>query len=93
MEDMIREENLLKVKDYIKHLDIKNYDSIANFDFLLDWIDINSIKLNYEEIIALINTDDYFKKMIFDVCSLDKINYDKLNLNEATFVKNMVRSL
>lgn len=60
MEDMIREENLLKVKDYIKHLDIKNYDSIANFDFLLDWIDINSIKLNYEEIIALINTDDYF---------------------------------
>ena len=92
MEDMIREENLLKVKDYIKHLDIKNYDSIANFDFLLDWIDINSIKLNYEEIIALINTDDYFKKMIFDVCSLDKINYDKLNLNEATFVKNMVRA-
>ena len=92
MEDMIREENLLKVKDYIKHLDIKNYDSIANFDFLLDWIDINSIKLNYEEIIALINTDDYFKKMIFAVCSLDKINYDKLNLNEATFVKNMVRA-
>ena len=92
MEDMIREENLLKVKDYIKHLDIKNYDSIANFDFLLDWIDINSIKLNYEEIIALINTDDYFKKMIFDVCSSDKINYDKLNLNEATFVKNMVRA-
>lgn len=92
MEDMIREENLLKVKGYIKHLDIKNYDSIANFDFLLDWIDINSIKLNYEEIIALINTDDYFKKMIFDVCSLDKINYDKLNLNEATFVKNMVRA-
>lgn len=92
MEDMIREENLLKVKDYIKHLDIKNYDSIANFDFLLDWIDTNSIKLNYEEIIALINTDDYFKKMIFDVCSSDKINYDKLNLNEATFVKNMVRA-
>lgn len=92
MEDMIREENLLKVKDYIKHLDIKNYDSIANFDFLLDWIDINSIKLNYEEIIALINTDDYFRKMIFDVCSSDKINYDKLNLNEATFVKNMVRA-
>lgn len=48
MEDMIREENLLKVKDYIKHLDHKNHDSIANFDFLLDWIDINSIKLNYE---------------------------------------------
>lgn len=92
MEDMIKEENLLKVKDYIEHLDIKNYDSIANFDFLLDWIDINSIKLNYEEIIALINTDDYFKKMIFDVCSSDKINYDKLNLNEATFVKNMVRA-
>ena len=92
MEDMISEENLLKVKDYIKHLDIKNSDSIANFDSLLDWIDINSIKLNYEEIIALINTDDYFKKMIFDVCSSDKINYDKLNLNEATFVKNMVRA-
>lgn len=92
MEDMIREENLLKVKDYINHLDHKNCDSIANFDFLLDWIDINSIKLNYEEIIALINTDDYFKKMIFDVCSLDKINYDKVNLNEARFIKNMIRA-
>ena len=92
MEDMIREENLIKVKDYIEHLDHKNHDSIANFDMFLDWIDINYINLNYEEIIALINTDDYFKKMIFDVCSSDKINYDNLDLNEAKFIKNLLKA-
>ena len=92
MEDMIREENLIKVKDYIEHLDHKNHDSIANFDMFLDWIDINYINLNYEEIIALINTDDYFKKMIFDVCSSDKINYDNFDLNEAKFIKNLLKA-
>ena len=92
MEDMIKEENILKVKDYIEHLDHKNHDSIANFDMFLDWIDINYINLNYEEIIALINTDDYFKKMIFDVCSSDKINYDNLDLNEAKFIKNLLKA-
>lgn len=92
MEDMIKEENLLKVKDYIEHLDHKNQDSIANFDMFLDWIDINYINLNYEEIIALINTDDYFKKMIFDVCSSGKINYDNLDLNEAKFIKNLLKA-
>ena len=46
MEDMIKEENILKVKDYIEHLDHKNHDSIANFDMFLDWIDINYINLN-----------------------------------------------
>ena len=50
MEDMIKEENLLKVKDYIEHLDHKNQDSIANSDMFLDWIDINYINLNYEKI-------------------------------------------
>lgn len=92
MEDMIKEENILKVKDYIEHLDHKNHDSIANFDMFLDWIDINYINLNYEEIIALINTDDYFKKMIFDVCSSDKINYDNFDLNEAKFIKNLLKA-
>lgn len=92
MEDMIREENILKVKDYIEHLNHKNHDSIANFDMFLDWIDINYINLNYEEIIALINTDDYFKKMIFDVCSSDKINYDNLDLNETKFIKNLLKA-
>lgn len=92
MEDMIKEENILKVKDYIEHLDHKNHDSRDNFDMFLDWIDINYINLNYEEIIALINTDDYFKKMIFDVCSSDKINYDNLDLNEAKFIKNLLKA-
>ena len=35
MEDMIKEENILKVKDYIEHLDHKNHDSIANFDMFI----------------------------------------------------------
>ena len=52
MEDMIKEENILKVKDYIEHLDHKNHNSIANFDMFLDWIHITYITLNDEEIRA-----------------------------------------
>ena len=90
MKDMINEENLSKVKNYMEYLCRSNYDSITNFDLFLDWIDNNFINLNEHEIIALINSDDTFKKMVFDECILDKINYDDKNLHEVTFIKNML---
>ena len=92
MKDMINEENLLKVEKYIEYLCHNNNDSLTNFNFFLGWIDNNFINLNMQEIIALVNNNDSFKKMIYDVCILNKINYDNKNLHKVTFIKNMLEA-
>lgn len=89
MYEVINDNNLKLVKDFIDGINTKMNSSKENFNMFLDWIDTKNINFNDSELIALINTDEKLKNIIGDVITSD---IDSIDLKELELIKRIFKA-
>ena len=89
MKEIINEENIKLVENYIKKLNIeKNKDIVDEF---LNWILDNNIELNETEIVSLINNDSSFKDIISTIVN-DNVNTKKYSAEKRRLIREFLNA-
>lgn len=91
MNEVINENNIKLVKDFIDRIVDPIYSNKDIFYMFLDWIDDKNINFNDSELIALINTDEKLKNVIKDAI-VNNYNVDFTDLKELELVKRIFKA-